>query len=115
MFRLEKRARVFICLEPTDMRKSIDGLGALVERELDGHLFSGDLFVFGNRRRNMVKILYFDRNGFCVWLKRLSKHRFKWPESSADALEIKKHQLSWLLDGLDIKQAHERLHYEAIS
>ena len=115
MWRLEKRARVFLALGPTDMRKNIDGLGALVERELDGKLFSGDLFVFCNRRQNMIKILYFDRNGFCVWHKRLCKHRFPWPESEEEVMEIRKHQLSWLLDGLDINQAHERLEYEAMT
>ena len=115
MWRLEKRARVFLALGATDMRKNIDGLGALVERELDGKLFSGDLFVFCNRRQNMIKILYFDRNGFCVWHKRLCKHRFPWPESEEEVMEIRKHQLSWLLDGLDINQAHERLEYEVMT
>jgi transposase len=115
MWRIEKRARVFLALEPADMRKSINGLGMLVEQELDGRLFSGDLFVFSNRRRNLVKILYYDRNGFCIWQKRLAKHRFAWPQSEAEVMEIRKHQLAWLLDGLDIRQAHERLKYEIMA
>lgn len=115
MWRLEKRARVFLALGATDMRKNIDGLGTLVEQELDGKLFSGDLFAFCNRRQNMIKILYFDRNGFCVWHKRLCKHRFPWPKSEQEVMEIRKHQLSWLLDGLDIEKAHERLEYQLMS
>ena len=61
----------------------------------------------------MVKILYWDRNGFCIWHKRLEKHLFKWPASAEDVMEIDQRELNWLIDGLDLGQvrAHERLHY----
>jgi transposase len=71
--------RVFLAAGSTDMRKSINGLSILVERALDLDPFAGDLFVFCNRRRNMIKILYWDNNGFALWHKRLEKHRFRWP------------------------------------
>lgn len=112
MWRLEKRARVYLALGATDMRKSIQGLSTIVELELERGLFNGDLFVFCNGRRNLVKILYYDRNGFCLWMKKLAKHRFKWPNNDEEMLEVRKHELAWLLDGLDISQAHEKLAFE---
>jgi transposase len=71
--------RVYLVLGNTDMRKAINGLSILVESHLQLDPFSGHLFVFCNRRRNILKILYWDRNGFCLWQKRLEKHDFKWP------------------------------------
>jgi transposase len=61
------------------MRKAINGLSVLVERAMDVNPFYGDLFVFCNRRQNIIKIFYWDENGFCLWKKRLKEHRFKWP------------------------------------
>jgi transposase len=104
--------RVFLAPGFTDMRKSINGLSVLVDNlELDP--FSGHLFVFCNRRQNILKILYWDRNGFCLWHKRLEKHHFNWPRSIADVMEIEPRSLGWLLDGLKLDQpmAHSSLKY----
>jgi transposase len=104
--------RVFLAPGFTDMRKSINGLSVLVDNlELDP--FSGHLFVFCNRRQNILKILYWDRNGFCLWHKRLEKHHFNWPRSIADVREIEPRSLGWLLDGLKLDQpmAHSSLKY----
>ena len=106
---------VYVAVGSTDMRKSINGLSILVEQALDLNPFSGDLFVFCNRMRNIVKILYWDRNGFCLWHKRLEKDRFRWPQSADEVLNIDQHQLQWLLSGLDIADAHDRLHYQALT
>lgn len=107
--------QVYVAVGSVDMRKSIDGLSALVAREFDLDPFGGRLFVFGNRRRNMVKVLYWDRNGFCLWQKRLERERFRWPESGAEVLELEQRQLQWLLDGLDPGQAgHKRLEYRHV-
>jgi transposase len=107
------QVRVFLAVGHTDMRKSINGLSILVSRQLEMDPLSGHLFVFSNRRRNMVKILYWDRNGFCLWQKRLEKQFFRWPEAESDIYEMDHRQLNWLLDGLEIHQrdAHERLGY----
>lgn len=108
--------RVFLGLGVTDMRKSINGLSALVEAQFDLDPFSGHLFVFSNRRRHIVKMLYWDRNGFCIWSKRLEKDRFKWPDRQGESLEIDFRQLNWLLDGLDFLRikAHKRLRYSSV-
>jgi hypothetical protein len=69
---------VFVCLEPVDFRKGINGLAALLEAGLEQNPFAAALYVFSNRRRDRVKILYWERNGFCLWQKRLEKERFHW-------------------------------------
>jgi transposase len=113
---LPSGVRVYIAIGNTDMRKSIDGLSIAVAQLLDHDPFSGHLFAFSNRRRTMAKILYWDRNGFCLWQKRLEKDRFRWPESHHGVVEIEPRELRWLLDGLEVRQrqAHERLHYAEI-
>ena len=107
--------RVYLALGSTDMRKSINGLSIIVEQAMALNPFSGELFVFCNRRRNIIKILYWDRNGFCLWHKRLEKDRFKWPKSQKDVMMIGQSHLKWLLYGLDIADAHRQLYYQAVS
>ena len=108
--------RVFLAPGFTDMRKSINGLSILVD-DFDLDPFSGHLFVFCNRRRNILKVLYWDRNGFCLWHKRLEEHRFDWPRSIAEVMEIESRSLDWLLDGLKLHQptAHSSLKYSIIA
>jgi len=106
---------VYLAVGSTDMRKAINGLSILVEQAMDFNPFSGDLFVFCNRARTIIKILYWDHNGFCLWLKRLEKHRFKWPKASGEVVAIGVRQLSWLLAGLDFTSAHEQLYYTAVA
>ena len=107
-------SRVYLALGVTDLRKAINGLSVLVEQAMALNPFSGDLFVFCNRRRNIIKILYWDKNGFCLWHKRLEKHRFKWPNQPEQVLTIDRKQLNWLLAGLDFSSAHQRLHYQHV-
>jgi len=108
--------RVYIDTGATDMRKSINGLSIQVADQLDLDPLSGHLFAFCNRRRDLVKILYWDRNGFCLWHKRLERDRFLWPETEDDVLDIQGHELTWLLDGLSLNQgqAHRQLSYETM-
>lgn len=116
MFSPAHSVKVFIATGITDMRKSINGLSILVADQLDLDPLSGHLFAFCNRRRDIIKILYWDRNGFCLFHKRLEKDRFQWPETTDDVLNIHGHELSWLLDGLSIYQheAHQQLSYESM-
>lgn len=110
------RTRIFIRPGKTDMRKQSAGLSVLVEQVLQCDPFSGSLYLFCNRRRNLMKVLYWDRNGFCLWSKKLEeKHRFPWPESEEAVREIDEQQLRWLLDGIDFFHAHKRLRYTKVS
>lgn len=106
--------RVFLRPGSTDMRKSINGLSGIVQNEIRLDPYSQSLFVFSNRRRDLVKILYWDRNGFCLWMKRLERDRFPWPQDAQSVLEITAEQLSWLLNGIDFRRAHGALRYTRI-
>ena len=117
MFTPSSGIKVYLAIGNTDMRKAINGLSILVENGLSLDPFSGSLFVFTNRRRNILKILYWDRNGFCLWQKRLEKHRFRWPDSyNNEVVAIEGRELSWLLEGLDTRdvRAHNKLSYTAL-
>jgi transposase len=113
MFGLSIPATVYIAVGATDMRKSINGLSLLVEAQFELDLFTGNIFVFCNRRQDIVKMLYWSENGFCLWMKRLEKETFKWPKSELEVLEVNQVALNWLLHGLDLSQAHQRLHYNS--
>lgn len=98
-----KVEKVFLYPRPVDFRKSIDGLSALVELEMTVSLFEPSIFVFLNRARNRVKILYWERNGFCLWMKRLEQEKFKAPPAELeDAIELSVEEVNWLLDGFDL-------------
>jgi len=101
---------VYLCRAPVDFRKSIDGLAAVVEAELDLDAFSSALFVFINRRRDKLKCLYWETNGFCLWYKRLERERFAWPthRPGEHAITLTVDELNFLLDGFDL--AHWRPH-----
>ncbi len=106
--------KAYIATGFTDMRKSINGLSIIVADQLELDPLSGHLFAFCNRNRNIVKILYWDRTGFCLWHKRLEKDKFQWPQTEADVFAVHGHELAWLLDGLSLQQdeAHRQLSYE---
>lgn len=99
--------RVYLARGNTDLRKSIDGLAVLVKEGFDLDPFSPCLFVFCNRKRDKIKILQWDVNGFWLHYRRLEKGTFEWPdENSSPTLNISYRQLRWLLDGLPIQQRH---------
>ena len=108
--------KIYLALGNTDMRKSINGLSILVQKYLEMDPFSGHFYVFCNRKRNIIKLLYWDTNGFCLWTKRLEKQFFRWPESAADILAIDYREFKWLIDGLEITQqkAHKKLYYSTL-
>ena len=110
-------AEVYLCTAPVDFRKGINGLSALVASHLALDPFGAGVFVFTNRQRSRIKILYWERNGFCLWQKRLEKDRFHWlrPQGGVVAA-ITGQQLNWLLDGYDLKlmKPHGKLRYSSI-
>ena len=108
---------VYLCRDIVDFRKGINSLAILVEGTLELDSFSEKLFVFCNRKRDKVKILYWERNGYCLWQKSLERAKFKWPRKALDSvITMTGQQLNWLLDGYDVMrmQAHERLHYHSV-
>lgn len=107
---------VFIATGSTDMRKSINGLSLLVADQMGRDPLSGHLFAFCNRRKDIIKILYWDRNGFCLWHKRLEKDRFHWPETREEVMSISHSELLFLLAGCSLDQCgkHKQLNYTEI-
>ena len=113
MMHLPASVRVYLCLSPCDMRRSFDGLHALVRDHLQLDAFAGHLYLFANRRKDRVKILYWDRSGFAVWAKRLEAGVFAIPSAELDSkrLEITPEELGALLSGIDLDQATQRKRY----
>lgn len=108
--------RLFVRPGPTDMRKQNNGLAVMVEQQLEKNPFEdGALYLFCNKERRILKALYWDATGFCLWQKRLEKHRFPWPQTAERVKEISREQLTMLLDGIDFWRAHTRLSYRQVS
>ena len=101
MFRFDEGLKVYLHRAPVDFRLSINGLAALVKESLGLDPFATCVYAFRNRRRNRVKVLGWDRNGFWLLLKRLEEDRFIWP-SEAEVPTLTVEQLHWLLEGIDI-------------
>ena len=109
MIMLPSTVRIFLCTRPTDMRKSFDGLGGLVQECFSQDLLTGHLFLFINRRRDRIKILHFDRDGLVIWYKRLEAGSFEMPSTGEpDGIELRPAQLAMILSGIDLKSARQR-------
>lgn len=102
MFRFDPALKVYLHRQPVDGRKHINGLALLVEQALGLDPFAPALFVFGNRRRDRIRILFWERTGFWLMTKRLEADRFKWPGADAEILALSVEQLHWLLAGIDL-------------
>src|ERR1700730_1280796 len=118
MMHLPASVRVYLCAAACDMRKSFDGLHALVTQSMQLDAFAGHLFVFANRRRDRIKILYWDRDGFAVWAKRLEEGTYAMPfgdtgvSGGEKRREITAAELGALLSGIDLSQARRRKRYQ---
>ena len=111
MLTLSSAQRVYLACGSTDLRKSIDGLAAIVQESFGLNPFSSSLFVFCNRERNKLKILYWDHNGFWLFYRRLERGRFQWPTGREATVAVSSRELRWLLDGLALsqRQAHPKV------
>ena len=107
MFFPESQVRIWLCTLPTDMRKSYAGLSALVKNRLQGNPLSGELFVFVNRRQNQMKVLYFDRSGYCIWSKKLEQGQFVVRGAPGGKRQLNWTQLKLLLEGIEIKKSRQ--------
>ena len=112
MLSLSLTARIFVYTHPTDMRKSFDGLAALVRDHLGADPLSGHLFVFRGRRGDRLKMLYWDEDGLVVWAKRLEEGTFQMPAADGAGIEIKATDLALILGGIDLHSAKRRPRYQ---
>lgn len=111
MFFPESTTKVWLYPTATDMRKSFNGLSALVKNKLKENALSGDLFIFVNRRLTLMKILYFDRNGYCIWYKKLEQGTFQIPKTSDEKVRMNDTQLTLILEGIDLSSIQQRKRY----
>lgn len=109
---------IFLHRDPVDGRKAINGLSKIVEEAQMGELRSPTLFVFCNKRRHTLKILYFDKSGFALWQKRLEQDRFPWPKrNDSTVVSLSVSQMQWLLEGYDVwkMKPFEEFHFSKVS
>jgi transposase len=113
MIMLPSAVRIFLCTRPTDLRKSFDGLTGMVQECFGQDPLTGHLFLFLNRRRDRIKILYFDRDGLAIWYKRLEVGSYQMPQAVAqDGIELQSAQLAMLLSGIDLRTARQRKRFQ---
>jgi len=115
MMGLTSHLRIFLCMEPCDMRKSYNGLAALAEQLAPDGLKNGALFLFTNKRRNRFQALYYDRTGICILKKRLEMGTFSWPDPSKpdqEKITLTPEALNLLFDGVDLRSGAMRPWYE---
>ena len=109
---------IYLHHQPVDFRKAINGLAILVEESMQLSLFERSLFVFCNKRRTQLKVLYWDDTGFALWQKRLEKQKFKWPKQSQGAvITLSYEQWHWLLKGIDFSRIkpHKSLFFSHVT
>jgi transposase len=109
------KARIFIRPGYTDLRKAVNGLSVLVEQQMSGEPFSGNVYLFCNRERKLLKAVYWDKTGFWLCQKRLEKDKYPWPETLEAVRELTVEELSMLLQGIDFFKAHKTLYYKNVS
>ena len=111
MIHLPASVRVYLCLTPCEMRKSFDSLHAFVREHLELDAFAGHLFVFASRRKDRIKILYWDRDGFALWYKRLEKGVFRFPEAKDGRVEVTPAEMAAVLEGIDLSHARRQARF----
>ena len=109
------KVRIFIRPGYTDLRKAVNGLAVMVEQEMNGEPFSGNVYLFCSRDRRLIKAVWWDRTGFWLCQKRLEKEKYPWPETSEAVKELSGEELSMLLRGINFFRAHKTLYYKNVS
>ena len=112
MLSLPSAVRIFLCTEPTDMRRGFDRLAEMVRQVIRQDPLSGHLFVFRSRAGDRLKLLYWDRDGFCLWYKRLEKGRFPTPVRIGADFRIEGRELAMMLEGLEDAAVRRRIRFE---
>lgn len=117
MIEWQRDIEIYLHREPVDFRKAINGLSVIVEEMLEISPFSQALFVFCNKRRTQLKVLYWDETGFALWQKRLEKERFKWPKQGELVITLSHEQWLWLLRGFNVfdLKPHQKLAFSNVN
>ncbi len=115
MFAPGNQARIWLCTEPTDMRKSFNGLSAQAKHQLGHNPLSGQYFVFVNRRKTQMKILYFEPSGFCLWSKRLEQGQFRVHPSASGQQSLSWTDLQLILEGIEVQKSRQFKRYRHAS
>jgi transposase len=108
------KAKIFLRPGHTDLRKAVNGLTGLIEGKMSGEPFSGNVYLFCNRERKLIKAVWWDSRGFCLSQKRLEADKYPWQQDESEARELTAEQLQMLLTGIDFFKAHKTLYYKKI-
>ena len=112
MINFPPTVRIFLAVPPTDLRKGFDGLAALTSSVIGCDPLSGHLFVFRNRRGDRLKILYWDRDGYALWYKRLERGVFRFPVPRGDRIEVTAAEMAAILGGIDLRTARRQRRFQ---
>ena len=108
------KVRIFIRPGKTDLRKAVNGLAGIIEGQMSGEPFSGDVYLFCNKERKLLKAVWWERNGFWLSQKRLEQEKYPWPQDESQARELSGEELRMLLAGIDFFKAHKTLYYKNV-
>ncbi|MCL2880100.1 MAG: IS66 family insertion sequence element accessory protein TnpB [Treponema sp.] len=106
--------RIYLRPGYTDLRKAVNGLTGIIEGQMKGEPFSGNVYIFCNRERKLLKAVWWERNGFWLSQKRLEQEKYPWPLDEGEARELTEEQLQMLLAGIDFFKAHKTLYYKKV-
>ena len=109
------KVRIFIRPGYTDLRKAVNGLSVIIEEQMEGEALSGNVYLFCNRERKLLKAVYWEHNGFWLSQKRLEKDKFPWPQTGEEVRELSADELRMLLSGIDFFNAHKAVYYKKVS
>ena len=107
--------RIFVRPGCTDLRKAVNGLSGIIEQQMAGEPFSGNVYLFCNKERKLLKAVYWEKNGFWLSQKRLEKDKYPWPLTNEAVKELNNEELLMLLAGIDFFKAHKPLYYKEVS
>jgi len=110
-----ERIKIFIRPGQTDLRKAVNGLSVIVQETMKQDPFSGNVYLFCNSEKKLIKAVYWDKTGFWLSQKRLEKEKFPWPQTSEEALQLTSEELMMLLKGIDFFKAHKELYYKKVA
>jgi len=110
-----EKIKIFIRPGQTDLRKAVNGLSVIVQETMKQDPFSGNVYLFCNSEKRLLKAVYWDKTGFWLSQKRLEKEKFPWPQTNEEALQLTGEELEMLLKGIDFFKAHKELYYKKVA